>query len=144
MQNNNSFRQIHKDRIYDNLTASDLTTGDVMFQDGAGLQHNIGTVTQQNSLSTSVTLNSICGIITLFDVLPGATNVVFQLINTSIKSTSLILLTCTEAKSPAFYPSVVYAYDIIDGECVIIVRTLDPDDTESAPKINFYIINPIV
>lgn len=147
---NYSFKQIHKDRIFDNLTvseltASQLTTGNVMFQNGAGLQHNIGTVPQEGSLISNVTLDSICGSITLYDIIPAGVSTTFLCYNTLVKSTSVILLTVDAESSDDSLPSLASVSNVQNGYFRINIKNLDPTNaTTYAPKINFYIINPIV
>jgi hypothetical protein len=101
--------------------------------------YNQGSVTQITSVSETVTLNALNGVITAFDdvIAAGATNI-FTFINSNILSTSRILVSVEYGDHPG--TPVVRVSDLNTGSCKILITNLGVDQTEIPVKIHFLII----
>lgn len=101
-----------------------------------------GTVTQGTSNSTSVTLNNLSGVITMFGTVAAVTSEKFTLTNSTIDTTSIVLVTA-EATTSADVACSVAIDSVASGSVDILITNHDGSNaTSAAPKIHFYIINP--
>ena len=126
-------------QVFDNVQINNLTLPI------NGLFSSLGSltfaVTQQTSVTTSVTLNSRAGVITMFGVCgPGGTN--FHLLNSYIKSTSLVMAfsqntLCQTSGKPIF----ITIGAVIDGDAHIFASGDGVNPSTVAPIINFIVFN---
>ena len=101
-----------------------------------------GTVTQETSKSTAVTLNKGAGQITMNGAaLAGTTAVSFTLSNTFISANDLILLNISGGAvlDPLAY--IVYVSSMTAGSVVITVRNLTATSRSEALVLNFAVIH---
>jgi hypothetical protein len=110
--------------------------GKVGYSTGAG-----GTVTQLTSRATGVTLNKLCGNITMFSAAVAAQGVsTFTLTNSFIAATDLIIIRHISATNGgAWNISVVAAA----GSCTITVRNISTASITEATPLRFTIIKGV-
>ena len=112
-------------------------TGGIGYGTGAG-----GTVTQLTSRTTPVTINKICGRITLFSKTTTADQYeTFTVNNSTVEATDNIILTHQSVGNAGRYfllPSTVSA-----GSFQITVHTQQAQGTAAAPVINFAVIKSV-
>lgn len=109
-------------------------TGGIGYATGAG-----GTVTQATSKSTGVTLNKVCGKITLNNAsLATATTVSFTLTNSTIKPNDLVNVVHSSGGTSAAYSLFVNA--IADGSCLISVRNITGGSLSEAIVLTFGVL----
>ena len=110
-----------------------------------GLVHTgSGVVTQATDYSTAVTLNATSGVITLAAVaLAVAGNEEFVFTNSSIRSTSVIMLTMQDENTTNNAQLAVAINSVVDGSCKISIQNPAATGTSSATasKVHFLIIN---
>ena len=101
--------------------------------------YNQGSITQTDSVSESVTLNTLNGVITTFnEVIPSGNENEFMFINPNILSTSTILVSVAYG-NVAGWP-VVRLFDVANGQCRIRIKNIGVDQIEDSIKIHFLII----
>jgi len=101
-----------------------------------------GTVTQLTSKSTAVTLNKICGQITMNNAsLAAGAEVSFTLNNTSIAATDIVILSISSGATAGAYNLHVDAVAV--NSCVISITNLSAGALAEAPVINFAVIKSV-
>lgn len=115
------------------ITSSSPTLG-IGYATGAG-----GTVTQGTSRTTPVTINKICGSITMFSAAGSATWSSFVVNNTTITATDTILLSFSGGSNTyLFFPG-----RIVGGTSFVINFVSLVGTAVDAPVINFTIIKSV-
>jgi hypothetical protein len=118
------------------LQTSGPTSG-IGYATGAG-----GTVTQATSKATGVTLNKVCGTITMNGAaLAAATAVSFTLTNSTIAATDMVVLNIIGTATNGAY--VVNTDAISAGSCVITLRNLTAGSLSEAVGIRFGVFNGV-
>ena len=121
----------------------DIDGADVLYSDRElGYTTNAqGTVTQQTSKSTSVTLNKSAGQITMNNASLGATTSVnFTLNNSFISANDTVILTLANSgASPGSYTAIVSA--LTTGAATITVRNITAGALAEAIVLNFALIH---
>jgi hypothetical protein len=101
-----------------------------------------GTVTQLTSKSTSVTLNKLCGQITMSNAsLAQNTTVSFTLNNTNIHSTDVIIVNVQSGATANAYTAFVEAVNT--GSCRIHLRNSSSGSLSEAVVLNFAVIKAV-
>lgn len=99
-----------------------------------------GTVTQQTSKSTGVTLNKSAGQITMNNAaLANVTNVTFTLTNSTISAKDVVMLSVASGATAGGYNCWVSSK--VTGSCTITVRNISGGSLSEAVVINFAIIH---
>jgi hypothetical protein len=112
------------------VTSSSATAGNG-YATGAG-----GTVTQATSKSTGVTLNKVCGQITMnAAALAAATSVGFTLTNSAIAATDVVIVNIASGASADSYQATVDA--VAAGSCRISLRNISAASKSEAVVVNF-------
>ena len=110
-----------------------------------GIVHtNSGTVTQDTSITTDVTLNATSGVITMHATAIAADeNIQFTVNNTTVQADSVILMTMQDENTENNTQLVCAHHTIADGSFIITVANTDSADASSATavKIHFLVIN---
>ena len=121
----------------DTLGAADIYATDELGYASAAQ----GTVTQQTSKSTAVTLNKSAGQITMNNAaLGGTTNVVFTLNNSTLSAKDVVLVNVAGgAASTESYNCWVSGHAA--GSCSIVLRNITGGSLSEAVVINFAIIH---
>lgn len=121
----------------------DIDGADVLYSDRElGYTANAqGTVTQQTSKSTAVTLNKSAGQITMNNASLGATTSVnFTLNNSFISANDTVILTLANSgASPGSYTAIVSA--LTTGAATITVRNITAGALSEAIVLNFALIH---
>lgn len=100
------------------------------------------TVTQDTSRTTDVTINSICGQITLFSSTTAAgTFSTFTVTNSTVKSTDIVILNFASSTTADRYGLSVTA--VSDGSFRIQIHNIVAKGIAEAPVINFAIISAV-
>ena len=116
-----------------NQIRSTSATGGIGYATGAG-----GAVTQGTSRTTGVTLNNVCGAITLFTAAGSATATSFTVTNSTVAATDTIILSVRSATNK--YLSFVTA--VAAGSFEITFYTTGGVSSD-APVINFALIDAV-
>jgi hypothetical protein len=118
------------------ILSSGATSG-VGYATGAG-----GTITQATSKSTGVTLNKVCGTITMnAAALAAATSVSFTLTNSAIAATDVPLVAIKSGATAGAYTLTVDA--VAAGTCQISLRNRTGGSLSEAVVINFALIKAV-
>ena len=118
-------------------TASPAFTGSFGYASGQG-----GTVTQATSKATGVTLNKICGQITMNGAaLAAAAEVAFTLTNSFIASTDVIIVNIQSVGTAGAYFVDVGA--VANGSCSITLGNTSAGSLSQAVVLNFIIIKSV-
>jgi hypothetical protein len=116
---------------------STSTSAGVGYATGAG-----GTQTQSTSKSTGVTLNKICGAITMNGAaLAATTSVSFTLTNSSIAATDVVIVNIASAATTNTYVVTVDA--VASGSCRIHLRNISATSRSEALVLNFAVIKSV-
>lgn len=117
------------------ITSSSSSLG-IGYSTGAG-----GAVTQATNKSTGVTLNTICGSITMNNAsLEGNALVSFTLTNSSIAATDVVVVSVKSGASTGKYTATVTA--TAAGSCQITVTNIGSTASE-AVVLNFAVIKSV-
>jgi hypothetical protein len=120
-----------------NVALSSSATAGIGYSAGAG-----GAVTQATSKSTGVTLNNICGKVTLNNAsLADATTVSFTLTNSAIAASDVVIVNHAAAGTAGAY--LVSANAIAAGSCQISVRNVSGGSLSEAIVLNFAVIKAV-
>ena len=121
----------------DNLTAADIYASDELGYTAAAQ----GTVTQQTSKSTGVTINASAGQITMNNAsLNGTTNVAFTMTNSKISAKDVVIVNVAGGvASNATYNCWVSGHAA--GTCDIVLRNISGGSLSEAVVLNFAIIH---
>ena len=121
----------------DNLTAADIYASDEIGYTAAAQ----GTVTQQTSKSTGVTINASAGQITMNNAsLNGTTNVAFTMTNSKISAKDVVVVNVAGGvASNATYNCWVSGHAA--GTCDIVLRNISGGALSEAVVLNFAIIH---
>lgn len=112
-------------------------TNGVGYGTGAG-----GTVTQATSKATGVTLNKVCGQITMNNAaLAAATSVSFTLTNSAIAATDTVIVNIQSAATVDAYTITVTA--VAAGSCRIQLRNESAGSLSEALVLNFAVIKAV-
>jgi hypothetical protein len=99
-----------------------------------------GTVTQQTSKSTGVTLNRSAGQITMNNAtLNASTNVTFTLTNSTLSARDVLLVNVVSGATSGAYNCWVSSQG--SGSCTITVRNISGGNLSEAVVLNFAIIH---
>lgn len=99
-----------------------------------------GTVTQQTSKSTGVTLNRSAGQITMNNAtLNASTNVTFTLTNSTLSARDVLLVNVASGATSGAYNCWVSSQG--SGSCTITVRNISGGSLSEAVVLNFAIIH---
>ena len=112
---------------------STSATGGIGYGTGAG-----GTVTQTTSRSTGVTLNKICGSITLVSA-SASVAADFTVTNSTVSATDTVLCTVQASGATVVYQSTAYA--VANGSFKIYVAS--PGSAVETPTVNFSVIKSV-
>lgn len=116
---------------------STSATAGVGYATGAG-----GAVTQATNKSTGVTLNKVCGAITMNNAsLATATTVAFTLTNSTIAATDVVVVSEKSGGTSGAYSIQVGA--VADGSCSIEVRNQSGGSLSEAVVLNFVVIKAV-
>lgn len=125
-------------------STGDISTTGQVVSTGGGLGYATGaggTVTQGTSRSTGVTLNKLCGTITMFSAAQAAdATVTFTLTNSFIASTDFILVQHISATNGGAWEFSVVAGS---GSCTITVRNTSGGSITEATPLRFTIIKAV-
>lgn len=125
-------------------STGDISTTGQVVSTGGGLGYATGaggTVTQGTSRSTGVTLNKLCGTITMFSAAQSAdAAVTFTLTNSFIASTDFILVQHISATNGGAWDFSVVAGS---GSCTITVRNTSGGSITEATPLRFTIIKAV-
>ena len=121
----------------DNITAADVYASDEIGYTAAAQ----GTVTQQTSKSTGVTINASAGQITMNNAsLNGTTNVAFTMTNSKISAKDVVIVNVAGGvASNATYNCWVSGHGA--GTCDIVLRNISGGALSEAVVLNFAIIH---
>ena len=126
-------------------TAANHFTGATTFGTsvGYGTTSGVGgTVTQATSKSTGVTLNKICGQITMNNAaLAASTSVVFTLTNSTIAATDVVIVNISSGGTAASY--IVGVDAVAAGSCSIHVRNVSGGSLSEALVLNYAVIKAV-
>lgn len=101
-----------------------------------------GTQTQSTNKSTGVTLNKICGQITMANVaLAATTSVSFTLTNSTIAATDVVIVNIASAATTNTYTITVDA--VAAGSCRIHLRNISATSRTEALVLNFAVIKAV-
>lgn len=141
-------------RLTGNTLSSTNTNGNIVLDpDGTGeIQHAAkmgyatgtgGTVTQATSKSTGVTLNKVCGQITMHNAqLNRVTSVTFTLTNSFISATDVVVVNIASGATAGAYTVTVEV--IAAGSCNISLHNLlTGSDLSEAVVLNFAVIKAV-
>lgn len=99
-----------------------------------------GSVVQQTSKMTSVTLNTTCGSITMNNAqLAPSAQVAFTLVNSSISALDTIIINI--ASGGTLYAYLIGITAIADGSCSINVKNVSSNAYSEALVINFSVLH---
>jgi hypothetical protein len=128
-----------------NITISPNGTGEIIMTKpmGYGGASTGGTVTQLTSRTTSVTLNKLCGQITLFaGSIAGLSSQEFSLSNSFIDTTDVVLVSFASGLTSAQYDVTVTQTDA--GSCKIAIHNVNNSATGTdTPVINFIVVKAV-
>jgi len=127
----------------DSVTLGNVTTNNINVEGVVDLTS--GTVTQAGSLSTAVTLNTQCGVITLVtSAITANTNSTFTLNNSNVTTSSVVLVTLESQSSAALDNGVHVGIGVVRSGSVDInvTHTGNQDATAQIRKVHFVVINP--
>lgn len=128
-----------------NITISPNGTGEIIMTKpmGYGGASTGGTVTQLTSRTTSVTLNKLCGQITLFaGSIAGLSSQEFSLSNSFIDATDVVLVSFASGLTSAQYDVTVTQTDV--GSCKIAIHNVNNSATGTdTPVINFIVVKAV-
>jgi hypothetical protein len=128
-----------------NITIAPDGTGEIVMTKpmGYGGSGTGGTVTQLTSRTTSVTLNKLCGQITLFaGSIAGLSSQEFSLSNSFIDATDVVLVSFASGLTTAQYDVTVTQTDV--GSCKIAIHNVNNSATGTdTPVINFIVIKAV-
>lgn len=111
-----------------------VDTGSLGYGTGAG-----GTVTQATSKTTAVTLNKPSGrVTTAADSLAAGAEVSFQLTNSKIAATDIVLVSSVSGSGIAAYE--VSSWGVSAGFCYIRIKNISASAAAHAVSINFVVI----
>ena len=121
----------------DNLTAADIFASDELGYTAAAQ----GTVTQQTSKSTGVTINASAGQITMNNAsLNGTTNVAFTMTNNKIGAKDVVVVNVAGGvASNETYNCWVSGH--ASGSCTFVLRNISGGSLSEAVVLNFAIIH---
>lgn len=118
------------------ITTSSPTLG-IGYATGAG-----GTVTQATSKATGVTLNKVCGTITLnAAALAAATSVAFTLTNSAIAATDVLIVSLKSGATANSYFASIDA--VASGSCSISLRNYTAGSLSEAVVLFFVVIKAV-
>jgi hypothetical protein len=118
------------------VTTSSPTAGNG-YATGAG-----GTVTQATSKSTGVTLNKVCGQITLnAAALAASTSVGFTLTNSAIAATDVVIVNIASGATGDSYQATIDA--VAAGSCRISLRNISAASKSEAVVLNFAVCKSV-
>lgn len=112
---------------------SSSATGGIGYATGAG-----GAVTQGSSRTTTVTLNDVCGAITLVSAAGSATPFTFQVTNSTVAATDTVVV-CQKSGTDAYACNVS---TVAAGSFKITVTDLTGTTTEQ-PVLNFAVLKAV-
>lgn len=116
---------------------STSATAGVGYATGAG-----GAVIQASNKSTGVTLNKICGAITMNNAsLANATTVAFTLTNSTIAATDVVVVAEKSGGTSGAYS--IHVGAVADGSCSIEVRNQSGGSLSEALVLNFVVIKAV-
>lgn len=119
------------------LTSSSPTAG-VGYSTGAG-----GAVTQLTNKSTGVTLNKVCGQITMNNApLAAGAEAAFTMTNSTIAATDVVVVSIGSGGSSASYGVDVTATGT--GSCEITISNLSAGSLSEAVVVNFAVIKAVI
>lgn len=119
------------------IVSSSSTSG-VGYNTGAG-----GAVTQATNKSTGVTLNKVCGAITMNNAtLNAGVEVAFTLTNSTIAATDVVVVSIKSGGTSASYATSVTA--TAAGSCEITLSNLSGSNLGEALVLNFVVIKGVV
>lgn len=119
------------------VTSSSATAGHG-YATGAG-----GTVTQATSKSTGVTLNKVCGQITMnAAALAVSTSVGFTLTNSAIAATDVVVVNVASAATADSYQATVDA--VAAGSCRLSLRNISAASKSEAVVLNFAVCKAVI
>ena len=123
-------------------TGSWTFSGAVLSNSGIGYPSAVGVgsaIAQSTSKSTGVTLNNICGIVTMSNAtLAANTSVSFTLTNSTIGATDVVVAAISSAATAGAY--VVQVDAMSAGSCRISVRNLTAGSLTEAIAVSFVVI----
>lgn len=118
------------------IKSSSATAG-VGYATGAG-----GAVTQATNKSTGVTLNKVCGTITMNNAsLANATTVVFTLTNSAISANDVIIVNEKSGGTVGAYS--IHVGSVDNGSCTIEVRNQSGGSLSEAVVLSFAVIKAV-
>lgn len=125
-------------RLYPKGTGAVISTGKLGYATGTG-----GTVTQATSKSTGVTLNKVCGQITMNNAtLNRVTSVTFTLTNSFIAATDVVVVNIASGATAGAYTITVEV--VAAGSCNISLHNLlTGTDLSEAVVLNFAVIKAV-
>lgn len=119
------------------IVSSSPTAG-IGYATGAG-----GTVTQATSKATGVTLNTVCGTITMNNAaLAGDTTVSFTLTNSAIAATDVVIIQHDSAGTLGSY--LVSCNTMAAGSCQVTVRNITTGSLSQAIVLRFAVFKAVV
>lgn len=119
------------------LTGAVTTTGTLGYRTGAG-----GTVTQLTSKSTGVTLNKVCGSITMNNAaLAAAAEVTFVVTNSTVAAADVVVVCMQAVGTPVAYFVSVGA--VANGSFSITVGNVSAGSLSQAVVLNFAVIKSV-
>lgn len=129
------------------ITPSSVTTaGGITSSGTAGLGYSAGAggaVTQTANKSTGVTLNKICGRVTMAGAaLAASTSIAFTLTNSTIAATDAVVVNIASAGTASAY--VVQVDAIAAGSCRIHVRNVSAGSLSEALVLNFAVLKSVI
>lgn len=113
------------------------STVSIGYATGAG-----GTVTQATSKATGVTLDKICGAVTMHNAaLAATTSVTFTLTNSTIAATDTVIVSIKSGATVASY--LVQVDSVAAGSCQITLRNYTAGSLGEAVVLNFAVIKAV-
>lgn len=128
----------------DPMTADTFKTKTLLVTTKLGYDTSAGgTVTQATSKSTGVTLNKVCGDITMHNALLGSfAKVAFTLTNSVIAAGDFVNITHQSAGTAGDY--YCWVSNVGAGTCVVNIRNLNPStDRSEAIVLRFYVFKVV-
>jgi len=126
-------------------TASLTSTNTILSTGTGGVGYNTGagsTVTQATSKSTGVTINKICGQITMSGAaLAAAAEVIFTVTNSTIASTDVVIVNHASGGTAGSY--FVGISSVASGSFGIVVTNVSAGSLSQAIVLNFAIIKSV-
>lgn len=140
-----SYLQVYNTGLYASSFASSVKSSS--FFQGVGYATGAGSkVTQLTSKSTGVTLNNICGQITMSSAsLAANTSVSFTLTNSTISATDVLIVNASNVAgaAPTANTYIVTVDSVLAGSCRILVRNTSSVAAAQALVLNFAVIKAV-